>query len=320
METRYLADVPLSPLMLGTVQFGLPYGIANTHGQPSYETARDILACAFDGGVRCLDTAPGYGESEAVLGRAMAELGIADRMTVVSKTPHLADGQSLADVERFLEDHLRESLQRLQLEQLPVLLVHREENAAYLPAVQRMKDKGLVGHIGVSTMTPAMTARLIADGEVEAIQIPTNMLDQRFRRMGLLGMARDKRIALFIRSIYLQGLIVMPEADILPELAEVIPVRRRLAALAEEAGMAISELAMRYVMALEGVTCTIVGVETLQQMQENIAIFARGPLDSALCAAIEAAVPDLPEHIIVPFHWSKRMPDARLATAGQASA
>jgi aryl-alcohol dehydrogenase-like predicted oxidoreductase len=85
METVQSEDLGLSRLMLGTVQFGLSYGIASRSGEPSYETARNILACAYDGGVNCLDTAPGYGISEEILGKAMAELGIADRVVVVSK-------------------------------------------------------------------------------------------------------------------------------------------------------------------------------------------------------------------------------------------
>lgn len=58
----------LSRFTLGTVQFGLPYGVANRAGQPPYETARDILACTIEGGGTCLDTAAGYGESESALG------------------------------------------------------------------------------------------------------------------------------------------------------------------------------------------------------------------------------------------------------------
>lgn len=75
----------LSRLTLGTVQFGLPYGVANRAGHPPYETARDILACAIKGGVTCLDPAAGYGGSESILGRALAQLGATEHITVVTK-------------------------------------------------------------------------------------------------------------------------------------------------------------------------------------------------------------------------------------------
>ena len=73
-ETRNARPSALSRLALGTVQFGLPYGVANRSGQPPFKVARDILACAIEVGVTVLETAEGYGESEAVLGRALADL------------------------------------------------------------------------------------------------------------------------------------------------------------------------------------------------------------------------------------------------------
>lgn len=310
MEFRPLGDLTLSTLTLGTCQFGLPYGIANVHGQPSYETSRDIIACAVEGGVNVLDTAAAYGESEAVLGRALAELGIADRVNVVSKIPWMADDFSPADADAFIEKSLTEMLQRLRLDYLPICLFHSEDNARYLDSLMKMKERGLVGHVGVSVTTPGMTARLIDEGQVEAIQIPTSMLDQRWIRQGLVAGAKAKGIALFVRSVYLQGLIPMPEADILPELAEVIPVLRKLNALAREAGMTITELAMRFVYTLDGVISLVVGMETLEQIRENLALFSHGPLSADLLQAVMQAVPDLSEKIIFPRHWSKRMPDS----------
>ena len=76
-----------SRLLLGTVQFGLNYGIANTQGKPSFERVKAILRTALDNGITSLDTAAAYGDSEEVLGKALAELDIADRMTIVSKVP-----------------------------------------------------------------------------------------------------------------------------------------------------------------------------------------------------------------------------------------
>ena len=83
MKTTAFAEYRLSQLMLGTAQFGVQYGIANTKGQPSYEDVRGILACAFEGGVNCLDTSVAYGASEELIGRALQELSLAERMIVV---------------------------------------------------------------------------------------------------------------------------------------------------------------------------------------------------------------------------------------------
>ena len=319
MDTRRFAEMQLSRLMLGTVQLGLPYGIANRTGQPSYGEARDILACAYEGGVNCLDTAAIYGSSEEVLGQALAELGLAGKMTVVSKVRHLAQGLDAATAATLVKESVVQSLKRLRLETLPICLFHIENNFGYAEALLRLKERGLVGHIGSSVMTPAATAAIVDTGQAEALQVPTSVLDHRYTRPwsgypseeSIIHRASECGIGVFVRSIYLQGLLLMPEDDIDPELAGVIPARRRLQALAAEAGMSLSGLAARYVLSLDGITCSVVGIETLEQMQQNLALFAKGPLDEDLCQRVEAAVPDLADKILMPTQWTRRIADVK---------
>jgi aryl-alcohol dehydrogenase-like predicted oxidoreductase len=304
MTGRALGDLPLSTLMLGTVQFGMEYGIANCTGQPSYETARDIIACAYEGGVTCLDTAASYGSSEEVLGRALSELGVAARMVIVTKVRPLEDPSlSAHSAAEKIEASVTDSLRALRLDVLPICLFHREEDFRYAEGLLRLKERGLVRHIGASVMTPEAASSIIGSGIAEAVQLPTSLIDQRYMRHGVFANPRKHGVALFIRSIYLQGLLLMPEHDIPPQLADVIPVRRKLAALAEQAGLTLTELAARYVLGLEGVTCAVVGVETVAQMRQNLALFARGPLDPALVQAIADAVPALSDRVLMPNRW-----------------
>src|SRR5258705_3440888 len=72
-------------LALGTAQLGLSYGIANRTAQPTEAIARQIVEDSWTGGVEFFDTAQVYGTSEVVLGRCFRDLGIADRVRVVSK-------------------------------------------------------------------------------------------------------------------------------------------------------------------------------------------------------------------------------------------
>jgi aryl-alcohol dehydrogenase-like predicted oxidoreductase len=294
--------------MLGTVQFGLNYGIANKAGQPSLANVRDILACAYEGGVNALDTAAAYGESEEVLGKALSELKIADKMIIETKVAHLAPEYSSAKaVDEVVEESVVRSLKRLRLERLPICLFHAEENYQYIESLLKLKDKGLVEHVGSSVMTPAATRKILESGYAQAIQVPTNILDHRFIDEGIFSLAKKLKAAVFVRSIYLQGLILMPENEILPELKDVIPVRRKLESLAAEAGMSLAELAVRYVLAIDGAGCVLVGVDTVDQMRENITMFSKGPLDQELMNAVTQAVPTLSDVILMPNKWSKRM-------------
>ena len=86
-------------LALGTVQFGLHYGVSNAAGRVSADEVARILDAAEAAGIRVLDTARGYGTAEAVLG----ELHAGERFDVVTKTLPVADG-GVSGVERGIAE------------------------------------------------------------------------------------------------------------------------------------------------------------------------------------------------------------------------
>jgi aryl-alcohol dehydrogenase-like predicted oxidoreductase len=306
METKRFAGYDLSRMMLGTVQFGMPYGVANRTGQPTYRDVLDMITAAVDGGVNCFDTAAAYGTSEEVLGRALRELKLLDRVIVVTKVRVLSP-EVLADAARTaeaIEQSVAESRQRLGLECLPIVLFHRETDGVHLGVLERLKARGWLKHAGVSCDNrPGLARDLVAGGRAAALQLPGNVLDRRHQATGVFREAAARGVAVFIRSVYLQGLLLMPEDVIPAALQEVVPVRRRLAAIAREGGMTLAELALRYMLAQEGVTCVLTGVETVAQVRENVALFERGPLSAGMVKTVDAAVTALPELVLTPGQW-----------------
>ncbi len=293
--------------MLGTVQLGLPYGIANTSGQPDYGLAKEILACAWAGGVTAFDTAALYGESEAVLGRAFAELGISDEVVVATKVRHLAEEfASVTEASAAITASVEASRRLLRMDCLPLVLFHREEDFRYIDVLLELRARGWVRQVGASVTTPPATKAILASGKADAVQLPTHLLDPRFLDAGVFTAARARGTALFVRSVYFQGLLLLPEERVPAHLAAVLPVRRALQALASDAGMALDELAVRYVLGLEGMTALLLGVETVAQIRANLALVARGPLEPSLMRAVRAAVPVLPEEMLMPNRWAER--------------
>ncbi|MBC8113282.1 MAG: aldo/keto reductase [Candidatus Saccharimonas sp.] len=306
MITTTWNDYRLSRLMLGTVQFGMPYGVANRTGQPEYRDVLAIVAAAVEGGVNCFDTAAAYGTSEEVLGRALHELGVADQVVIVTKIRPLSPAE-LSDstlASRAIEQSVADSRRRLRLDCLPVVLFHREPDAVHRNVLDELQANGWVRHVGVSCDNrPGPAAEFVAGGNMSALQLPGNVLDQRHQRSGIFREAASQGVAVFLRSVYLQGLLVMPEHDIPPELRDVVPVRRKLELLAGEAGLSLAELALRYMLSQGGIMCVITGVETVAQVRDNLAIFDRGPLPTDLLAAIDAVSIELPETTITPSLW-----------------
>lgn len=301
-----LANPHFSRLALGTVQFGLPYGVANAQGQPSYTTCRNILAAALDEGITTLDTAAAYGESEAVLGRALQELGAWEQVTLVSKSRSVSEGGVRGRAaEAFIEKSLTQSLKNLGTECLPVFLLHDEKDVAFMGVLQNLKDRSLAARVGISIDTPAGAMAALENGKVEALQMPFNLLDHRLDGMDILGQCAHTGIPIFARSAFLQGLLLLSEERIPAALTSVIPVRRQLEALAKKSGMGMVEMCLRYSLSFRGITSVLIGVDSVEQLQENARMAERGPLPPDLLANIASLVPDFPEAIVRPRCWPK---------------
>jgi aryl-alcohol dehydrogenase-like predicted oxidoreductase len=173
----------MKKLALGTVQFGLAYGVANTSGCLTIQEAARVLQSAKLSGIDTLDTAVAYGRSEETLG----ELGV-DGWKVVTKLPAIPPGSN--DVAGWVEAEVRGSLERLRVDRLYGLLLHRPgdllgaDGAAYLSALDALKDSGWVDKVGVSIYAPDELDSLFALRRFDMVQAPISILDQRMIRSG----------------------------------------------------------------------------------------------------------------------------------------
>lgn len=197
-------------IALGTVQFGIEYGVANTGGRVTESTAKDILDLARELGVDTLDTAAAYGTSEQVLGRACI-----DSFKVISKLP--LDASHHEKPASWVKHCLDQSLNNLGTESLYGLLLHRpldllKENGIELfDALLDLKRQGLVEKIGISVYGPDDLDKLAAF-DFDLVQAPMNVLDRRLKSSGWLEKLSNRGTEVHIRSAFLQGLLLMSKA------------------------------------------------------------------------------------------------------------
>lgn len=200
-------------LALGTVQFGLPYGLANKQGQVSPDVAKQMVGFATEIGVDTLDTAIGYGQSEEVLGK----IGVGG-LNVVSKLSPLIE--SVKDVGSWALREAEASLKRLKIDKLDGLLLHRSydlhgaQGAALYAAMQKLKLEGYVNKIGISIYSPAELDACVGKFELDLVQAPFNLIDHRLFTSGWLQRLKANGCEVHVRSAFLQGLLLMSRSGI----------------------------------------------------------------------------------------------------------
>lgn len=269
-------------IALGTAQFGLDYGVANTTGRVTEDTVRDILDLALEVGVDTLDTAAAYGTSEQVLGRTCVDV-----FKVISKVPPGADDidKPASWVKRCL-DH---SLTNLGSDSLYGLLLHRpldllQPNGWELyDALVDIKRQGLAEKIGISVYGPGDLDKLAAF-DFDLVQAPMNILDRRLKNSGWLEKLSKQGTEVHIRSAFLQGLLLMQEAQ-RPEYFK--PWRNLLSEY--DAWVASQQLTplqacLGYLNGYPEIDKIVVGVETSGQLRE-------------IASAVSTLIPLVPENI-----------------------
>lgn len=281
-------------LILGTVQFGLPYGISNQRGQVPETELAAILAEAASAGINTLDTAAAYGSSELCLGNVLSTT--ADSLHIISKYPPNTDKSIL--------EACRESLERLRVEKLHGYLLHSYASYSNKPALldelQELKSSGLAEKVGLSLYHPAEAEELLQrEALLDLVQFPYSIFDRRFEE--LLPELRSRGIETHVRSVYLQGLFFM-QPDRLPlYLQEAAPKLERLQQLAKDYQLPIGAVCLAFALANPYISRVVIGVESLQNLHENIR-YSGTELPAALYTAL-LELKEENENIILPYKW-----------------
>lgn len=295
-----LGSIGAARLALGTVQFGLPYGVANTQGQVSYDQAEAMLEAMRTAGIDTIDTAIAYGEAETVLGR----IGLSG-FRLISKVPALCE-PALA-VDDWVVAQVEASLERLRVPRLGGLMLHAPDDllgphgSDLARGLQRARDMGLAERIGLSVYSPEQLAALVDRLPVEILQIPLNVFDRRFVETGWLDRLVADDVEVHARSVFLQGLLLMPSDRVPSKFA---PFRTLIdgwhAWLSGDAaaGRSTVQACLAHVASYVGISRLVVGADSLAQLQDIIEAASTAPLR----APESLASPATP--LINPAQWN----------------
>lgn len=290
----------VNKLILGTVQLGLDYGINNQSGKPTLEKAFDILHTAYDNGIRILDTAEAYGNSVEVIGKFQKQHPD-KKFNIISK---LAANADLSPKDFF--GHVLEGCKVLNTEQLHGYMFHNynsfKRNTNFYRELLNLKSKGLTLHIGISLYTNEEILDVAENfSGFDFIQIPFNLLDNDLKRKKAILRAKESDIDIHTRSTFLQGLFFMNSNTLTDALLPLKPYLKAIEKIKLDYNLTTESLALQYVIQKEYIDHVLVGVETSQQLMDNI----------KLCEA-ESLIPHskidkfnvLESHLLNPSNWN----------------
>jgi aryl-alcohol dehydrogenase-like predicted oxidoreductase len=282
-------------LALGTVQFGMAYGITGSKQIPPDDDVRKILGLAFERGVKTLDTAPAYGNIESRLDSLCGPL----EFRIVSKIPPLPGDLSDYEAGKWAVDSAITSRQRLG-RRLHALLFHRAEDLlegrgeAVLDALARWADAEDV-LIGASGYEPGAVRALFTAQRISIAQLPGNALDQRIA--GVADRLTPKP-EVHLRSAFLQGLLLLPYQDAIRLVPAAAGALRKWHDWIERRGITRLHGAFSVVKGFKDVEACVVGVENLAQLAELLDVWQ----ESKAISAVELASND--PQTIDPRMWS----------------
>ena len=290
----------VSSLGLGTVELGTDYGLpqgGRLPARPSRSEAVGLLLEAFRRGLDFVDTAPGYGKAEEIVGEALARWGgVPPVVATKLYCPSLAELTYPPALHRGVRRAVESSLRRLGLPRIPLLQIHNAsedalESPEFATVLRELVETGLVEHLGATTYGESATRAAIATPWCETVQLAHSVLDQEPSGR-LIGLAVDNGTGVIVRSALLKGVLSERVADLPAKLRPLLP----RVAIVEEVSRALAETlaqtALRFVLSDRRVSTVIAGIDRPSYLDEDVAAWEAPPLPPRSRAALAAAHED----------------------------
>ncbi|WP_321419195.1 aldo/keto reductase [uncultured Methanomethylovorans sp.] len=293
-----MIDTPITinnKIALGTVQFGLDYGINNKNGQIPETKVFEILQEAIISGISILDTAYVYGNSEQVIGNFIKKCG--NQFKIISKLPECNPEEVITIFDS--------SLQRLNVNRLYGYMCHSFQHCMQNPEIwetlNELRSEGRVEKIGLSLYYPSELENIISSNlKFDIVQVPYNVFDRRFEPF--FSILKQRGVEIFVRSTFLQGLVFKKPSELDGYFSKIQSKIATLHSLAAKMNVPIAALCLNFVVLNEFVDRVVVGVDSTQNLQEIIS-------SSVYCSNVKNVLHELDslceddENMILPTNW-----------------
>ena len=289
----------MNKLGLGTVQFGLDYGLSTSEGRVPSNEVTYILNYASDKRIDMLDTAPSYGESEKDLGSNSI-----NNFKIVTKTQNIAAPKVSSSDVKLIDKIFMKSLKNLNINSAYGLLVHDVRDLLKFGSeklyglLTNLKKEQKIRKLGVSIYDKGQLESILDLYDIDLVQLPLNILDRRLIDSDILTRLKNRGVEIHVRSVFLQGLLLMPKNQIPDKFVRWEKTWNIWHEWLADNEISALEASLRYAVAFPEVSKVLVGVESLNQLKE-------------ISRAINGVLPDLPKNLQIddidllnPTNWS----------------
>jgi aryl-alcohol dehydrogenase-like predicted oxidoreductase len=252
-------------IILGTANFGQKYGVANDIGQLPMGTIASILQMAKTSNIKLIDTASGYGEAESILG-----IHGGKDFQYISKIGHLKNTSSEGEIINCIEV----ACKRLNVNTLDTILLHRtdqilsSDGKAIVKNLDKVKAVGLVDNVGVSVYNTQELKQCFSIMDLDTVQLPFNVFNQRFADQELIGILKKKQIEVHARSVFLQGLLLQKTEEIKGYFYPWIGKIERWHDICREFNLSQYQLALTYALNQLWIDKIVIGVDSPLHLEQ----------------------------------------------------
>ncbi len=259
----------MSKIALGTVQFGIDYGVNSVDGQVRPEEVKKILSYAHSKNIDLLDAAPAYGNSEKILGR----MNISN-FKVVTKTRHFDSLEIKNNDVKLLNNDFHHSLKDLKQDSVYGVLIHNADDLLKPGAeklfdqLQELKQAKKIVKIGVSVYDHSQLQSILDNFDIDLVQLPFNILDRRMIDSSMLATLRSKGTEVHARSVFLQGLLLMSEQNRPDKFNRWSSLWKIWHEWLNDNQITALEATIRHAVSMPEISKVLVGVDTADQLKE----------------------------------------------------
>ncbi len=296
-------------LCLGTVQFGMDYGVFNTPKKdPEY--CISCLDYATQNGINAIDTATAYGDAERIVGEFLSRKTVNREKLYISTKhlPNILDDCKKEDYVDVIRSNLQKSLATLNTDYVDAYYFHSSRYAfdpELLEAIKVMQQEGLAKKVGVSVYYPDEAMACFADSNINCIQAPYSIFDHRMKESGVFKTGKDCGFNIDVRTVFVKGLIRLRDDEIPENLIKAKPILSELDKFCEQTGFSRIDLAMGYVKREKAVDHLVFGVRDLEQLKYDINSFQKD-IDDSIFDEIDTKFSGISADLIIPSLWVKR--------------